>query len=491
MAISPLHLLTCLAFFVLSGSDPLTAAPGSIESVQDFGTQASFYEDSHTFAQLGKIGGDSVILIPGGEVAAKRYVELAKEIVTQDPHVSVFVARFTRDYVTPWEMGPKVKAILAVMERLGWQQPASSSYLAAHSMGGILGHPEVEKSKLRGLILLASYLPEALIGGSRDSVVTYPQPILILGAEWDRRVDLHVQARAFSDFRGWQKDHPTENSKFVGVLSGASHMQFADGVLLASDVAPTRPAGEVRKEIATLVTAFLRLQDPVRRNPQDRQTLDDLVEASERVFSPVHKTASLDKSACSWLQDQLGQGDARASRQEAEVYASYGAFALARPSMDAKATLHVPTHLEQLPNPFDLPGTPFGIPVALSCKITVPRQPASVRSAGQGRCEEADRLLAKAVADALTDDQRNRWESTHAQIAFSNLQGSSWAQWLVTPTAFRHKGDVTSWESHSVSWEERDGQVDVLTCKLTPPTRWLFYYLRDAHLTSLEGAVRL
>ncbi len=491
MANYPLHFLTYFALSVLSGSYPLTAAPRSLEASQDLRTQRRVYEDSNTFAQLGNIGGDSVILIPGGEVAAKRYVELAQEIVAQDPNVSVFVARFTRDYVTPWEIGPKVKAILAVMERLGWQHPASSSYLAAHSMGGILGHPEVDKSKLRGLILLASYLPEALVGGAPYSVVTYPKPILILGAEWDRRVDLHVQARAFSDFQGWQKDHMSEHSKFVGVLPGATHMQFADGELLASDVAPTRSTVEVRKDIAKLVTAFLRLQNPEQVKSQDRQILDDLVEGSQKIFSPVSETAGLDKSACSWLQDQLGESDSRALQQKAAVYESYGAFALARPGVDGNATLHVPTHLEQLPNPFDLPGTPFGIPVALSCKITLPRQPASVRSASQDRCEGADRLLAKAVKDMLTDDQRNRWESTHSQPLFSALESSSWAQWLVTPTSFRNKGDVTSWESRSISWMERDGEVDVLTCKLTPPTRWLFYYLRDAHLTSLEGAVRL
>jgi hypothetical protein len=342
---------------------------------------------------------------------------------------------------------------------------------------------------------LASYLPEASIGGAPYTVTTFKKPILVLGAEWDRRVDLHVQSRAFAEFDAWHKKHPNDRSKYVGVLAGASHMQFADGELLASDVPPTRSKAEVRAETAKFITAFVRLQDRTKFSASDHQSaatlLEDLVDESRRIFSTVFATASLDKSACAWLQSKLVSGQSRHVPFEAHVYSSYGAFAIARPKVDDKGVLRVPTHLEQPPNPFDLPGTPFGIPVALSCKFSIPKIAESRRFTGENSCKEADRLLADAVADILTKDQRERIESSRSQLNLVSHRVPTWAQWLVTPTGFRHMGDVTQWESRSVSWEESDSQGHIVSCKLTPPTRWLFYYLRDAHLTSLENSVRL
>ena len=484
------HGLIVLSALVAAGGKLATASTlRAVDASSE--VKPAVYEDSNVFARLGRIGGDSLILIPGGEVAAKRYVGLAEEIVSQDPDVSVFVARFTKDYVTPWEVGPKVKASLAVMQRLGWREPASSAYLVGHSMGGLFAHSEVGSSKLKGLILLASYLPQAALGGAPYNVSTFSKPILVLGGEWDRRVDIHVQSRAFADFTNWLKSHPDDPSKVVGVLPGASHMQFADGDLLASDVAGTRSAVDVRREVAKIITAFLRQQDPQRRNPRDQQVLDDVVEKSKPVFAPVYAAGEMDKAACSWLQSRMAPTVRDRGAPVADTYGSYGGFALARPQVGTDGALGVPTHLELPPNPFDLPGTPFGIPVALSCKLTLPRGQGAVGASASTRCQEADRLLSESVRDSLTAEQQDRVESSQSQAVFSSQKVSSWAQWLVTPTGFRNKGDVTKWESHSVVWVEASGQNDVLTCKLTPPTRWLFYYLRDAHLTSLENAVRL
>ncbi|MBM4252575.1 MAG: hypothetical protein FJ146_11440 [Deltaproteobacteria bacterium] len=437
---------------------------------------------------------DQVLLIfPGGKVAPEAYSSLASAVSeTSGGKIAVVAAKFSANLPNPLEAPKRISALIDWLSDLGMVNSARRVFLVGHSDGGIMGHAEAAKAHLGGLILLGSYIPNAVIFGG--SLKSYTLPTLMLIGDLDGHTPINTLARELLHL------HPDTKvqDKALFYLPGANHMQFADGSTVSEDLPATTSLTATQMQVARDIVDFVTAQDDAAVDARTR-----LIERSmftRRALLPFITTWQSHDSLCATAQ-MAGLGLQELLSAVPKVYdrhAEFPLFLASKPQLqkttDGRTRITVPTYLEYPPDPFDISLNRYLAPQSVGCKLLAVKDislasriklvdndhqscaAANVAAINQALAALRSSPLSASATQILGDDlsfepelvsldQVKEVWSSHAIEVTSHRVGN-FATWLATPITWTRDG--ATWRLSTVEWTDSHA---VKHCKMMSPLR--------------------
>ena len=405
------------------------------------------------------------VLFPGAYVRADQYVELASRIVDRsNGRIAVVVAHFTANFANPIEAGSRVQTALDLLAQAGVDAPADHTFVGGHSHGGMIASDLPDSMGLKGLVLLASYLPRTVFIGK--SLETYAKPVLTLGGELDGLTGINYVARdAVTLATLAQSNRALLTSKPVILVRGANHMQFADGAPLAGDLAgPSATLAQAHDAMALAIVSFIDGQSTSSELKVAAQlkTLAQ-VQSTFSLLAPYFRTWNQDGDLCAKLQRQaapLTEDSWAKLAVDQKVYRTKGEFfawlfdkSSVQSQNDGHAVLHLPVYVETAPNITDISKDAYVSSEVVACKMRTQEKLVSEAGAqASGTAQNCAELNASVISSALalvTDPmQRQR---------LARLYGEP-TSWTMATQEVSGSHDVTFGPFRIVSSEKSTGQ---------------------------------
>jgi len=328
-----------------------------------------------------------LVLFPGAFITPERYQGLAEALVdASHGQVEVAVVQFLGGFANPIQATGRIDQAMALLAKQGYSDVAARTFVAGHSAGGIAGHPAVTSKKLGGLVLLGSYLPHSALLGT--SLTTYERPVLTLGGELDGLTGVNYLAR---DSRALdllaEGDSAVVATKPVIVMRGSSHMQFADGGMLAGDMKPEKPIDQTHAEAAEIILNFMAANSPSSA-PSVRESaaasLVAQVAATKILLQPLITAWDETDSVCKKSQrlvaplalggwNQLGLVTRVYDRQSQilRFIADKSAVRIVESGPESALThqIEIPVYVENPPDPLDVSTDHYLASPVLACKM--------------------------------------------------------------------------------------------------------------------------
>lgn len=267
------------------------------------------HANTDRLAGMTKIGSDkpelAIVLFPGADLSAERYVLLAKAIHDSlGEGAAVLIADSWTKIATPIEARGRLQSVLNLMKQNYSDAEARSRiFVAGHSLAGITTNGLVPSMQLGGMILLGSYLPQTIVIGK--SLEDYARPVLTLGGEFDGLTGINYLAR---DVQALQRlagqDPDTLRTKPVIILPGVNHMQFADGSALDGDFSPALSLDEAHSAMAQAISDFVVLNSDhaAGQKSLSAQRQSAAFRASVALVRPYLATNGVEASWCEQAQ---------------------------------------------------------------------------------------------------------------------------------------------------------------------------------------------
>ena len=198
-----------------------------------------------------------LVVFPGGFLPAASQRDLARAVqAASGQRLWVGVAKFTGDLATPAEGTARIAQITAAAAAAGFTTVGPDrTFLAGHSLGGVMASVVGQAQPVRGLLLWAAYVPR--LPGA-PGLLQYPRPVLTLAGSLDGRSRVTRPGLDAGDVAAsGLSAQEAARTRAVVVVDGANHASFGDGAPLSNDFPAelTTPAAHTR--IAALSSAFL------------------------------------------------------------------------------------------------------------------------------------------------------------------------------------------------------------------------------------------
>jgi hypothetical protein len=247
-----------------------------------------------------------LVILPGAQKRPLEYAQLAEEIQRRSKiSLWIGIAKFTGNIPNPMEAKGAVNSLIASLKKEGVTSASlENTFLAGHSMGGIIGQKMVEKESYRGLLLFSSYLTRK---NGTSALISFPKPVLTVSGDLDgltRVTRISVDREAWDDLADKEGDNEAASSKPVLVLRGVNHSQFASELLVKGDLTPEISYRSAQDNIAQISADFILANrtptssdhfasDKVRNELGDESTEKAREEAVERLLREQKATKDL------------------------------------------------------------------------------------------------------------------------------------------------------------------------------------------------------
>jgi hypothetical protein len=463
-----------------------------------------------------------LVLFPGAFIAPERYQGLAEALVNASHgQVEVAVAQFSGGFANPIQATGRIDQAMALLAKQGYSDVAARTFVGGHSAGGIAGHPAVFSKKLGGLVLLGSYLPHSAVFGA--SLTTYERPVLTLGGELDGLTGVNYLAR---DSRALgllaERDSAVVATKPVIVIRGSSHMQFADGGMLAGDMKPEKDINLTHSEAADIILNFMAANSTLSA-PSVRESasasLVAQVAATKLLLQPLLTAWDKTDSVCKNSQrlvaplasdgwNQLGIVTRVYDRQSQilRFIADKSAVRILKSGMESSLThqIEIPVYVENPPDPLDISTDHYLASPVLACKMrTLPsiakETGLTPRTDDAKACAELNVIaIREALAlldgtpfkDRLTQKfgDPTSWNATHEP------SGDDLDAWRYGPITVRSESKASgqSWVSGKFAWTKTSSvswQLD--TVELITGTDVFFKPFAGAHYCKIISPLKV
>ncbi|MEN9834936.1 MAG: hypothetical protein RL011_1129 [Pseudomonadota bacterium] len=423
---------------------------------------------------------ENVLLIfPGGKVEPDAYQDLATAVFrASEGKVSVIAAKFSYNLPNPLQAPKRITDTLKRLSDIGLKDGAKHLYLVGHSDGGIMGHAEATKAELGGLVLLGSYIPNAVIFGGQ--LREYPLPTLMMIGERDGHTPINFLARELLHLKPGTKVW----EKAVLFLPGANHMQFADGSAVAEDLPPTADLAATQQQVAQDIVDFISSQQEPASSARNR--LMERLSATKHALLPFLSTWQSHETVCAEAQT-AGLGSEHGLSAVSKVYDRHTEFPLflaSQPQLlsvpSGGSQITVPTYLENPPAPFDISLNRYLAPQSVGCKLVemsqqscaaanvaaISKALAALRSNSLG--SEAAKILGDDLtwmpAQSSLDQSSEVWRGE--ALTVTSRRVANLAEWVGTPISWLRDGNT--WRLSTAEWTNNDG---TRYCKIVSPLR--------------------
>lgn len=399
-----------------------------------------------------------VMILPGAKKPAWEYSHLAVEIQRKSSiPLWMGIAKFTGNLPNPLEANYSVRSLMEGLKKEGFSTAAEDkTFLAGHSMGGIMAQGQVKNKNYAGLILFSSYLTRK---NGMSALPDFPIPILTMSGELDgltriTRISLENEASQWVA----QKvgDKVAAASKPVIVVKGVNHSQFASERLIDGDFLPEITYPEAQEKIAQVTADFITAnsKSEIAQDGHTKQHEDAVL----RIMSGQKETSALLKPFVSSKKDQ-SQWCGRAqillfehlkSNPQIvvlnEVYLEKKLFSQSVPKVEVKSDtsqeVHVPSWEVKPSNSFDFSIIPEGIS-EIDCKLYLPNVESKLASSSdqsfetapiESTCQYANLRVYEEGLAKMSEVQRLRFLSRGKKLAMgADFLQASERSWLNSP----------------------------------------------------------
>jgi predicted esterase len=439
-----------------------------------------------------------LILFPGGMVRAEQYADLVGALQRRSPQrLWVGVAKFTQELATPPEALARITEISAATRVAGFTAlTPSRTFVAGHSLGGVMAALSVPNLPLGGLVLLGAYVPQE---PGTPTFADYPIPVLEVAGEVDGRTRITRMARDLAAQREMARaqGRSVAGTKAVTVVVGGNHATFADGVPLTNDFPAEARLEDLHARIARDTTLFLSANHPDTptgvRDRAVRQLAGRVEEAADLLDGFLTALGEEPAVACAAGQARLvalAPGDAGRLITVGSPVGDEASFAVARPSQQVEGdTVRVTVPARAVAEPFngDQPTQPTSAR-EVGCKHR--GQDAVLRDlpgAAAGPPPSCAHLNAATFAEALARldaASRQRYEDGGRRVRFlpdaPAADAIAWQQ--VTFTSTVAPDGVVEMRSpvYAVPVDETSAEAGAHWCKGLSPARAMELLMVDA-----------
>lgn len=288
-----------------------------------------------------------LVVFPGGFLPAASQAALARAVQTASGHrLWVGVAKFTGDLATPAEGEARIAQITAAVAAEGFTDVRPErTFLAGHSLGGVMATVTAQAHPVRGVLLWAAYVPRLPgVPGFLD----YPRPVLTLAGDLDGRSRVTRPALDAADAQRYATTVGADTAaarRPVVVVTGANHSSFGDGAPLSNDVPAELTTAQGHARIAELSAAFLDANGGGVSEPDARRGTDLLhrgVQDTLGFLAPFLGALEAERGAyCEVVQQQVAAVPAKDRtrlRASNTVTTDAGAFAGTGPTVSRSQT---------------------------------------------------------------------------------------------------------------------------------------------------------
>ncbi len=402
-----------------------------------------------------------VVILPGAKKQAWEYSHLAQEIQKKSSiPLWLGIAKFTGNLPNPFEASSIVKSLIEGLKKDGFAAAHhQKTFLAGHSMGGIMAQGEVKKEAYAGLILFSSYLTRK---NGESALPDFPMPVLTVSGELDgltRVTRISLENEASQRFGQKAGENIAAARKPVIVVKGVNHSQVASETLIKGDLLPEETYLGAQEKIAQISANFVLANsksDPLQGLYQNSDS--HLNEAVLRLLSLQRETSALlhpfelsKKAQSQWCgKAQILLAEHLKSNLQISVlndgYTEKKTFIQSAPSVEAKSDtsleIHVPSLEINPSNPFDFSIVPEGT-TEIDCKLYVPNgtpmqlgnpMPPREDPPMESFCQYVNLAMYEDGIAKMSEMQRLRFQSRGKKLTMNgDLPQSSESRWLNAP----------------------------------------------------------
>ena len=464
-----------------------------------------------------------LVLFPGAFIAPERYQGLAEALVNvSGGQLEVAVAQFSGGFANAVQASSRIDQAMAVLAKQGFRADvAARTFVAGHSAGGIAGHGAVTGKKLGGLVLLGSYLPHSVVLGA--SLATYERPVLTLGGELDGLTGVNYLARDSRDLQLLaDRDQGVVATKPVIVMRGSSHMQFADGGMLAGDLKPEKDIKLTHVEAANIILNFIAANSSMAAPSEREAATESLVAqvADTRILlQPLLTAWNETDSVCRNSQqlvaplasngwDQLGIVTRVYDRQSQilRFIADKSAVRALKSGIGSALThqIEIPVYVENPPDPLDVSSDHYLASPVIACKmrtlLSIAKETGLTPRADEAKsCAELNVIAireALALLDGTSFKERlaqkfgdpSSWTASHEP---SSANADLWRYGPITVRS-ESKSSGQGWVAGKFAWTKKSSvSWDLETVELITGTDIFFKPFAGAHYCKIISPLKV
>lgn len=434
-----------------------------------------------------------LILFPGMYKAPTEYESLAREIQRNSPfELWVGILKFTGNLVNPVQAQHGVDSIFEAVQNQGFKNVTTDkTFIAGHSLGGIVAQYFMNGKDFAGLILMSSYLVRSE-GNSALPQATLP--VFTLSGELDGQTRL---TRIAVDAKSMLSLPADLNKKPVVILPKINHSQFAGTETARADLKPEIDYQSAQQQIGLMISDFMIINDKseglLKEKNASSERLSSATDSTRIILAPYWDAQEKDHHWCEEIQrDVLFQiAPSFAYSINHSEFKNDVAFAASKPKAELTQTnevrLSIGSQLKYHPNVMDRSSIPEAAQT-LACKrksseaLSELTQSTAIELAD---CRSENIKVFEWALGHVSSTVRERYLMRGRKLQFATDElVSSGLQWL--PKGLEIKNDpnqryalVTSSSLHT-PLDAPFGLGGMHYCKLLSPTRAMEWIMVDS-----------
>lgn len=434
-----------------------------------------------------------LIIFPGMYKAPTEYETLAREIQHNSPfELWVGILKFTGNLVNPVQAQHGVDLVFEIVKNQGFNDLATEkTFIAGHSLGGIVAQYFINGKDFAGLILMSSYLVRSE-GNSALPQATLP--VFTLSGELDGQTRL---TRIAFDAKSILSLPAVLNKKPVVILPKINHSQFAGKETASADLKAEIDYHSAQKQIGRMMSDFMVINDGSEEHARERiaasARLSNAVENTRELLAPYWDAQEKDHHWCEETQRDILSKIAPSPAFEIEhtEFKNDFSFAASKPTAELTTSgelrIGIDSQLKYHPNFMDRSTIPEAAQT-LACKRKSSEalsQLTQSQAIEPMDCRSHNIKVFEWALGHVSSAVRDRYMSRGRKLKFlSDEQVSSGLQWL--PKGLEIKDDPHQRFAHVkstsllTSLDAPFGLAGMHYCKLLSPTRAMEWIMVDS-----------
>ncbi len=444
-----------------------------------------------------------VIILPGASRNSDEYLNFAAQLQRENKgKLWIAIPKYSTTFPNPLEIDGALNSAIESVKMAGFTNASEeNSFVVAHSLAGIFAQSNVANKHFSGLILLGSYLPQAI--PFANNLATYKTPVLTLAGSKDGQTRVTRIAQEVLNLQNILDQEKTSGEKTaafrkpVVILPGVNHAQMANGVATPEDLNPDLSYDEATRNLAQTASAFVTANSAeqlMANKTLAKAFLENKILESQNIVQPYINALQRDNEICAEAQNWLLQNRSDVSeltQTKSSIEGNLFSFAFSKPFIQTQSNAAIVTTkslIENTQNLLDVSTTPAARS-QISCKMKSANAiaaslnfPASMSD--NISCAALNRLTYQTALDTVNVSDRERFLDRGIQLVFeADAKIGSGIQWLPAPLLWNSLGKETrrvSLQSPLLFTEPGNGPFDGMQyCKLLAPSRAIEWIMVD------------